>query len=125
VDFDPDDSARLLVLVSELGDPLDDDDDDDDDVGDGDGDGAMIGGRALDTPELGTLPLVDVSGVVSPLVTADGAPGEPGSSARYTKIKTMPKRPTIPIPFWICRILTTYLNSSGRLRFARSRLDIS
>jgi hypothetical protein len=93
VDFDPgaDDTARLSVLVSELGDPLDDDVDADD--------GAMTGSRALDTPELGAFPLVDASGVVGPLVMADGTPGEPGSSARYTRINKMHTTPAIPIPF--------------------------
>jgi hypothetical protein len=121
VDFDPgvDDTARLLVPLSELGDPLDDDDGVDTD------DGAMIGSGTLDKPESSALPLVDVSGVVGPLATADGTTGEPGSSARYTKINTIPKTPATPITFCKCRILTTYLNSFGGLRFTRSRLDIS
>jgi hypothetical protein len=111
------DTARLLGRVSELGDPLDDDVDPDD--------GARVGSSALDMPEESALPPVDVSGVVDPLDMAGGALGEPGSSARDTKINTMLKTPTVPIPFCKCRILTTYLSSSGRLRFARSRSDIS
>ena len=90
-DLGADDTARLLVLVGELGDPLDDDVDADA--------GAMTGSRALDTPELGALPLVDAGGVVGPLVMADGTAGEPGPSARYTKINTMPTTPAIPMPF--------------------------
>jgi len=112
-DFDPgaDDTARLLVRVSELGDPLDDDV--------GTDDGASVGGSALDLPEEGALPPVGVGSVVGPLVMAGGAVGEPGSTARNTKINAMPKTPAIPIPFCQLGILTTDLNSLGRLRFAR------
>jgi hypothetical protein len=71
-----DDAARLLVRVTELGDPPDDDDVNT-------VDGARIAGRALETPEGSALPLVGVSGAEAPLVTADGgAAGEPGPGAR-------------------------------------------
>jgi hypothetical protein len=124
-----DDTAPVLELVVELAGPLDNDDDDDDDD-DGNVDGATIGSRALDgrraldTPELGGL-LVGASGVVGSPVTADEVLGEPGASARYTKINTMPNRPAIPIPFCKGRILTTYPHSRGRSRFACIGLDIS
>jgi hypothetical protein len=77
VDFDlgADAIGRLLVLVDEFGDALDDDGDADTD------EGARFGSRALGTSDGSALP-VDVSGVAGPLVTADGAPGEPASSAR-------------------------------------------
>lgn len=111
------DTARLLGRATEFGDPLDDDVDIDD--------GAIVGSSTLDMPEDGALLAIDVSGVVDPLAMAGGALGEPGSSARDTKINTMPKTAVVPIPFCKRRILTTYLNSLGRLSFARSRSDIS
>jgi hypothetical protein len=88
-------------------------------------DGARLGSGAPDMPGESALPPVDVSGVVGPLVVDIGALGEPGSSARYTKIDTMPKRQAIPSPFCKCRILTTYVSSLGRSRVVRSRSDIS
>jgi hypothetical protein len=111
------DTARLLGPATELGDPLDDDVEIDD--------CGIVGRSALDMPEESALPAVDVSGVVDPLVMAGGALGEPGSSARDTKINTMPKTAAVPIPFCKRLMLTTYLNSLGRLCFARSHSDIS
>jgi hypothetical protein len=106
-----------LGRATEFGDPLDDDVDIDD--------GAIVGSSALDVPEDSALPAIDVSGVVDPLVMAGGALGESGLSAKDTKINTMPKTAAVPIPFCKRRTSTTYLNSLGRLDFARSRSDIS
>ena len=89
------------------------------------GDDPRIGSGTAARPEEGVSPPVKVNGAVGRLDTAVGALGEPGSSPKYVKIDTMPKRPAIPIPFCRCRILNWYLNSLGGLRIARSRSDIS
>lgn len=77
MDFDraASDAARLLVRIGELGDALTDDG-----AGDTD-DGARIGNKLPVAPEGNGLPLV-ASGPEGPFVTAEGALGEPGSTAR-------------------------------------------
>lgn len=72
-------------------------------------------------PEGSALSAVEVR--VGPLATPGGAPdGDSGSSATNTSSNTIPKRDATPITF---RMLISYLNSSGRLRFPRSSLDIT
>ena len=76
VDFDrASDAARLLVRIGELGDALSDDG-----AGDTD-DGARLGNKSPVAPDGNALPFV-ASGPEGRFVTADGALGGPGSSAR-------------------------------------------
>jgi hypothetical protein len=109
--------SLLLERVSEFGDPLDDDAGVDDD--------GIVRSGVIDL--LGKNPLlpVELSGVVGPLAMGSGSVGEPGPSARETKINTMPATPRVPIPFCTRRTFTGCVIFLCRLRFARRRSDIS